>query len=95
MRQQSHGFDQGLGDLQAVEGVLVVLGQGFDGGGVFCLDGQELVTRSAKMADGIVARYRHVAPSQAVLDGDFPDAGDADPDRGARRKDQLTRFSPQ
>jgi hypothetical protein len=55
MSNQSHRFNERLGDKDAVEWILVVRGQFFYSYRVFSFDGQEAITGFLKMAHCIVA----------------------------------------
>lgn len=92
MRHQPHGFGKRLCDQQAVEGILVMRGQRFDAGSMLRPHGKQAVAGVLEVAQRVRAVHGHVAAAEAVLDGDFPDAGGADPDHGPGRFDQLPRF---
>ena len=80
MRHQSHRLDQGLCSEKAVSGIGMMRRQVFDAGSVLGLDVQILVTGFAQAMQGALAGHGHVATSRAVLDGDLPNGGHADPD---------------
>lgn len=87
MGHQPHGFDKRLGNENAVERILMVRGEFFDSNRMFSLDCQEAISGLTEVAYGILAGDRYVTAPQGMLDGNFPDTCNTDPDSCLGRQD--------
>ena len=91
VRHQSQRLSKGLGDENAVERVLMMSRQRFDLCSVSRGDREQQVSRSVKEIKRFTCSDGHVAATQRVLNGDFPNARSAYPDIVFRRRDLRPR----
>src|SRR5690606_19370844 len=89
-RHEPHRFKKSLSNDDAVEWVMMVVGEVFNGGRMFCFYIKQAIPRFTKVLCGFVRRYGHYTSPQRVLYGDLPNTGGTDPYRCFWGLDKLS-----